>query len=344
MKKKLMITILFSFIAIVILAIVASYALFTIDITKNKNFKLAIGNLELSINDQGNSFTDGKIVVDNMIPVRDSIGMAQDGFTFTLSNTGTIDANYSIYLDDVVLSTLPTGTDGRLDNSLVRVNLTNITNSTSHTYTLSEISNRLLETGTLEVGDSNSYVLRMWLAYTAGNEAQNKYYATKVRVDSVQKNSVPITSNVPTIDSCPGCVYTYTTGPLYYSGTPTTLTSSQYQENYMDVVSETNKNYFLGLILNDSSTITKAYVCVIKDNVPFCLEGSTDGSSYLANKTLLNSLYGQYDSSTGLGCLDRESNVVCDSSISVYDDGGVLVTAGSDKCGVSKSGSVYCSE
>ena len=186
-RRNLFITIILLIVAVCILAISTSYAIFNINVTKNKIFKVAIGNLELTLDDQNNTFTDGKIVASNMVPARDNVGITSTGYNFTLKNTGSIDASYSIYLDDVVLSTLPTGTDGRLDNSLVRVNLTNTTTNTSKTYTLSQIHNRLLESGTLDSGDSNSYVLRMWLDYTAGNEAQNKYYATKIRVDSVQK-------------------------------------------------------------------------------------------------------------------------------------------------------------
>lgn len=193
-RKKLVIISIISIIGIFILALATSYALFTINVTKNRNFKVVVGNLELSLNDtnQGNTFDNGKIVVSNMVPMRDSTGMEQAGYSFTLTNTGTIDASYSIFIDDVVLAELPSGTDGRLDNSLVRVNLTNITNNTTNTYTLSQINDRLLETGILNAGNSNSYVLRMWLDYTAGNDAQNKYYATKIRVDSVQKNSTKV--------------------------------------------------------------------------------------------------------------------------------------------------------
>ena len=40
------------------------------------------------------------------------------------------------------------------------------------------------------VYSSKSYLERIWLDYKAGNEAQNKYFAAKVRVDSVQMNSI----------------------------------------------------------------------------------------------------------------------------------------------------------
>ena len=187
-KKKAVIISMLSIIAIIIVAIATSYALFNINITKDKVFKVAIGNLELTLDDSSNTFTDGKIVANNLVPMKDDIGMQKNGYNFTLTNTGTIDANYSIYIDDVVLANLPSNITGRLDNSVVRVNLTNVTTSESHTYTLSEITDRLLETGTLNANESNSYILKMWLDYKAGNESQNKYFAAKIRVDSVQSN------------------------------------------------------------------------------------------------------------------------------------------------------------
>ena len=187
-KKKAVIISMLSIIAIIIVAIATSYALFNINITKDKVFKVAIGNLELTLDDSSNTFTDGKIVANNLVPMKDDLGMQENGYNFTLTNTGTIDANYSIYIDDVVLANLPNNITERLDNSVVRVNLTNVTTSESHTYTLSEITDRLLETGTLNANESNSYILKMWLDYKAGNESQNKYFAAKIRVDSVQSN------------------------------------------------------------------------------------------------------------------------------------------------------------
>lgn len=203
-NKKLIIISIIAVIGIIGAALATSYALFNINVTKDKINKIVMGNLELSINDSNNTFTDGKIVVNNMVPMKDATGMAQDGYSFTLTNTGSIDAGYSIFIDDVVVANLPSGITGRLDNSKVRVNLTNITTNTSNTYTLSSLTDRKLETGTLDAGTANSYVLRIWLDYTAGNESQNKYFAAKLRIDSVQKNSIPykiVSGNLDTVGS-----------------------------------------------------------------------------------------------------------------------------------------------
>ena len=152
-------------------------------------------------------------------------------------------------------------------------------------------------------------------------------------------NGTEAVSNIPTIDSCPGCVYAYTTQVWSSSETPTTLTSDQYKENYEDVVSETGKNYFLGMKLNASGTIEKAYACGIKDGETFCLEGSRDGSTYNANKTLLQSerLERLYNN----GCTESDGGddgfyVSCDGSVNAYayDNGDVSVSAGYSDCHV----------
>ena len=159
-------------------------------------------------------------------------------------------------------------------------------------------------------------------------------------------NGTESVSSIPTIDSCPGCVYAYTTvydytDRWYYSGTPTTLTASQYKENYEDVVSESGKNYFLGMKLNASGTIEKAYACGIKDGETFCLEGSTDGSTYNANKTLLQSER-LYNNGCSSGLLP--SDVICKGSVnaSIVGGGGVSVNDGAGHCTVTRLGELGC--
>ena len=82
---------------------------------------------------------------------------------------------------------------------------------------------------------------------------------------------------VPTIDSCPGCVFTYYSleeHDNYYlgiDGDANVLTSAEYTDNYQELVATTGRNYFIGLII-ENDVITKAYSCGIKNNVPFCLE------------------------------------------------------------------------
>ena len=157
------------------------------------------------------------------------------------------------------------------------------------------------------------------------------------------------TPSIPTMaEMCPDCVFAYTTDTLHYSGTSTTLKSSQYKENYEDVVAETGKDRFLGLKLDKSGTIEKAYACGIKDGTPFCIEGSTDGSSYPANKDFLNRLYGPYDRNTELGCGNSTdgSYVSCFGSVNAnaLNSGQVYVFNANGRCTVHEAGVAYCYE
>ena len=183
MNKKKVLIIASVFIVIVLLAVGTSYALFRINVTKNTDFKLKVGNLELTINDNTNTFTDGKLIINNMVPTKESDALQQTGYNFTLTNTGTIDANYKIYLDDAMVSG-----STRLSDSLIKVNITNTTLNQSRTVSLNELANRIIDTGTITKNTSYNYTLRVWLDYNAGNDSSNKYFGLKLRIDGKQSN------------------------------------------------------------------------------------------------------------------------------------------------------------
>ena len=184
MKKKTVLILSIALVTVVLAAVGTSYALFRINITSGSTFKFVTGTLNLEISDVD---SNGTIQVNNLVPMSDATGMSQTGYSFTLTNTGSINSNYTMYLDDVI----PSGeTKTRLSNSLIRVNLTNTTTNTSTTYTLSDLTNRVLEVGTLNAGNNNTnnYVLRLWLDQSATNSEKNKYFAVKIRVDGTQQN------------------------------------------------------------------------------------------------------------------------------------------------------------
>lgn len=177
-------TILCSILLIVIvLAFSASYALFRFDITKDNNYKISLGNLELVIEDATN---EDMFILENIIPTKDSIALKQDGYSFTITNTGTIDSNYALYLDDIILDL----DKERLNNSYIRFNLVNNNTNDSITDNLDNYSsNNSIITSSLKVGESVSYTLRLWVDYNTGNDAQNKYFATQIRIVGTQVNA-----------------------------------------------------------------------------------------------------------------------------------------------------------
>ena len=99
---------------------------------------------------------------------------------------------------------------------------------------------------------------------------------------------------VPTIASCPGCKFMYTTTLYQYGGASnanatevSSIPSSDIKEDYRDAITSDRK-YFVGFT-EANGKIDRAFACGIKNNVPFCIEGTQNGSAYTSNKTLLQS-------------------------------------------------------
>ena len=162
------------------------------------------------------------------------------------------------------------------------------------------------------------------------------------------------------IKSCPGCKFMYyvidssdyTTFKWTMwndvNETPTVITSGLY-DNYEELIGTINKNYFLGVKLNSNNEVTNAYVCAVKDAVPFCIEGTNDGSKYTENQTLLQEAdlwnnsctVDTSEGSTTCGPWDDSGPI----SVEAYSNGFVFNGVGdADYCEVSPNGFFICSE
>ena len=132
---------------------------------------------------------------------------------------------------------------------------------------------------------------------------------------------------IPTISSCPGCKYLYYTSEetgLYTtwntSGEQPSVLTTELSDNYLDVVEASGKDYFLGVETNSSNQVTNAYACGIKNDVPFCIEGTPDGANYTDNQTLLqgldlwNNTCTVETSSTSCGPWDNSGVISADAS------------------------------
>ena len=184
MKKKKIVLLSIAIVGVLLVVSGMSYALFTRNLTKDSNFKTVVGNLELSIeNSNSNS-----IVLDNLLPTKDDVALTQDGYTFTITNTGSLDAFYTVYLEDY----FPAGEmKGRIPDSMMKVNLSESTRpSFINTKLINELDNHKIGSGVLRAGDSITYNLRLWLDYDADNTAQGRYYASNIRLDSTQEKSI----------------------------------------------------------------------------------------------------------------------------------------------------------
>ena len=150
----------------------SSYALFTRTFTSNKKISVQAGTLKVD-------FAEGnRINLSNVAPMSDSDGMNTTPYTFTITNSGSVAAYYTIRNEEDSSNTL--------NNKYIKYRLIS-DNYDSGIKTLDTMGSGyyiLSSENTLAVGKSITYKLYLWLSSEADNEAQNKTYQSKIVVQS----------------------------------------------------------------------------------------------------------------------------------------------------------------
>jgi hypothetical protein len=169
---------------------------------------------------------------------------------------------------------------------------------------------------------------------------------------------------------CPGCKFTREPNfdddskDLYhwnYSGKyQTTLTNKQVEDlydNYEDLMLESGKSHFLGVIL-DNNKVVRAFSCGVINNVPFCLEGAANddhgGNEVTRAEVFKNNTEVIKKQNLWNGTCEFENHSVrCSGELDVYiDDWGYSEVSdksiksknwgGGIACRVDYDGQVYC--
>lgn len=150
---------------------------------------------------------------------------------------------------------------------------------------------------------------------------------------------------IKSIESCPGCVfafYNYDNRKFIFgtnNGTNERLLTDEYTKDYIDLVERTGKKYFLGHILDSNGNVLRSFSCGIEGTIPFCIEGSTDGSKYSSNINILNEIY--HDCNASSSIYDSSCSGV-DVNASSNSSGSVNVNVVSGLCYVNSEGYSYC--
>lgn len=159
----------------------ASYAVLRVSKTSEKKSVLSTGAFEID-------FTTGEVIsINNMGPMSKTEGMNTPSFKFTINNSGNMDANYKVYLDENLsddTNTLSTVPNTEYLMISYRVSDGNFTEpcSISSLYN----GNTLVLNKQLKQGDSITYEMKIWLDERAGNEYQNTTYSARIAVESTQ--------------------------------------------------------------------------------------------------------------------------------------------------------------
>ena len=171
MKKKIIIIIILILISILTL-IGSSYALLTKKFT-SKKLSVEVGTLKVD-------FTEGNaITMDNVVPMTDENGMNTTPYTFTITNSGTIDSYYTIYNEE--------DSNNTLDTTYLKYKLVSNDGYDSGIKRLKDIGTgtyRIVDERPLLKSKSVTYKLYLWIASDAGNDIQNKIYKSKIIVNS----------------------------------------------------------------------------------------------------------------------------------------------------------------
>ena len=184
-SRKVKITVI-AICAVLLLVMGATYAWLRLTLNGSKVNVLRAGGLELTLDE-----TSEGITLEDVVPVTDAKGLQGKEYTFTLENRGS-DSSYTIYLDDV-LDIDQNGENDfeeseRMKDSDIKYSL--IKNGTTTTQVLTATGtnpNRVLDSGIIKKGTTNTYSLRLWIKEEAENSSiMNKIFAAKLRIEAEQ--------------------------------------------------------------------------------------------------------------------------------------------------------------
>lgn len=189
-----------------VLVLGISYAIFrTSDIAEKTN-RINTADFNVEIQNEG----ENAITMENAAPMKALEGQKQAPYTFDVVNTGTLPANYTLYLEVPNTSTLSAD---NIKYSLVRTDTEEILSFFINSDKASESGdtaeegealftstllglrptnkedNKILytiDTGVIGPGQRQSYQLNMWVSYESGVEVTNKNFEAKARVDAEQ--------------------------------------------------------------------------------------------------------------------------------------------------------------
>lgn len=179
-KRQLMLTLL-SIFGVTLLSIGSTFAMFTVSSKSAEYNVVKSGTLNISF-DADSSSTIG---LNGALPTSDSDGLAQTGNTFTITNTGSLTAEYTVSLqDDKDMITQDNCSDKQLDKGFIKYNI-----GGTSVNLLSDSIDSTIISGSLKAGESKTFTLKLWIKEDATNEALGKHYHGKIVVDAIQEGA-----------------------------------------------------------------------------------------------------------------------------------------------------------
>ncbi len=239
-KKKLIIAI--TLLIIIILGLGITYAWLIQIVNGEKIQSMRVGTFRFSLTEE-NSLT-----INSGEFLKDSDGLKQEGFKFTVQNVGKGYGSYSVYLDDDSISSGQT----RIDDNFIRYSL-GVNNDTTGTPT--NLTSRKIYSGGLDSKGKDTFTLRLWLNPAVNGDIGGQVFKVKLRIEANQQIPTPVADkllagvgNNGTIDTTdPEQTFITGTDPnnyIWYSGKLWRAVSIDPSDNSVKLVTQWNISAF----------------------------------------------------------------------------------------------------
>lgn len=171
---------------VTIVMISSAYAVFS-SVQKSENYNtLSVGVLKVDFN-QSESNLGNIINLNGAYPVTDNEGLKTNPYQFSITNSGTLDANYKVrIIDDNDMIESDECGDNLLNKAYVKVS---INNGEPFLLTQAEYNDYTIKEGMLSPSQSEQIDVRIWIDENAGNDSLGKHYHSKIVVETESKNT-----------------------------------------------------------------------------------------------------------------------------------------------------------
>ena len=239
-KKKLIIAI--TLLIIIVLGLGITYAWLIQIVNGEKIQSMRVGTFRFSLTEE-NSLT-----INSGEFLKDSDGLKQEGFKFTVQNVGKGYGSYSVYLDDDSISSGQT----RIDDKFIRYSLGVNTDTTG---TPTNLTSRKIYSGGLDASEKDTFTLRLWLNPSVNGDIGGQVFKVKLRIEVNQQIPTPVADkllagvgNNGTIDTTDS-EQTFITGTnpnnyIWYSGKLWRAVSIDSSDNSVKLVTQWNISAF----------------------------------------------------------------------------------------------------
>ena len=167
---------------ILILITGITFAWLTLVLNGTKVNRIKAGTLELTLDDNASNGID----LEYAIPQSNEQGLNNDAYTFTVRNTGNMNAEYKLFLEDEEIE----GT--RISDSNIKYNLVknNGEDNPKLLSTTIEDNKRVLDSTIIDGNSTNTYSLKLWIDSEATQEeVANKVFKARIKLEAVQSEN-----------------------------------------------------------------------------------------------------------------------------------------------------------